>query len=293
MSGRRYPHIMGRVFNQPLLLMPQKAQIIGRVLLDHGDLAHADPDGVVVLKDSSLLRESEDAIERDGYIVRGGVAIVDVCGTLVNKLGGCRPYSGMLGYDCIRRNFSEALRDKEVEGILLDIDSPGGEVHGCYDLAEAMFQARGTKPVWAAMDEVCGSAAMWVASVADRVTIAQTGLGGSIGCYYMHVDVSRMLDKAGVEVTYITDDEDEDYHKTDGASEIPLSDSAYEAIQDRVYRTGMLFKEAVARNRALDLDDVIAQKAGVFMGEDAVEQGLADAVMPIDQALQEFQDELT
>ena len=48
----------------------------------------------------------------------------------MQKLGTLRPYSGMTGYDGIRQNFLEALSDPAVEAIVLDIDSPGGEVAG-------------------------------------------------------------------------------------------------------------------------------------------------------------------
>ena len=65
-----------------------------------------------------------------GYDLVGPVAVIQVEGTLVQKLGTLRPYSGMTGYDGIRQNFLEALSDPAVEAIVLDIDSPGGEVAG-------------------------------------------------------------------------------------------------------------------------------------------------------------------
>jgi ClpP class serine protease len=72
-----------------------------------------------------------------------GVAVIPICGTLVQKLGSLRPYSGMTGYDGIRQAFLTALADPEVNGICLDIDSPGGEVAGCFDLVDEIYNARG------------------------------------------------------------------------------------------------------------------------------------------------------
>jgi hypothetical protein len=40
-----------------------------------------------------------------------GVAVIPICGTLVQKLGSLRPYSGMTGYDGIRQAFLTAMED--------------------------------------------------------------------------------------------------------------------------------------------------------------------------------------
>ena len=84
--------------------------------------------------------------------------MIQVEGTLVQKLGTLRPYSGMTGYDGIRQNFLEALSDPAVEAIVLDIDSPGGEVAGCFDLVDTIYAARGEKPIWSVLSESAYSA---------------------------------------------------------------------------------------------------------------------------------------
>jgi ClpP class serine protease len=112
--------------------------------------------------------------EERAYEVAAGVAIIPICGTLVQKLGTLRPYSGMTGYDGIRANLSMALEDPAVEAIMLDIDSPGGEVAGCFDLVDAIYAARGTKPIWAILSESAYSAAYAIASAADHITVPWT-----------------------------------------------------------------------------------------------------------------------
>jgi signal peptide peptidase SppA len=290
-SGLRYPHIMARVFNRPLLLMPDKADIIGRVLLEREDLAHADLSGIVILTDGDepkMVSERGADIERDGYFVKDEIAVIPICGTLVHKLGGVRPYSGMLGYDSIRTNYIAALKDEAVEGILLDVDSPGGEVAGCFDLVDALYAAREIKPVRAAVNELCGSGAMAIASIAPRITIARTALAGSIGVYFLHADFSEAYDKLGVKFTIIKDGD----LKGQGLSEFPLSDEAFDRIQKQVRDTGTIFKNTIARNRGIAVKRVIDQQAAVFMGEEAVAEGLADEIMPIDQAFAEFRSDL-
>lgn len=297
----RYPHIMARVFNRPLLLSQGKADIIARVMLDREQIAHLDIGGIKLLTDDMTKNElaedvlppplgtSGDLIEREGYVVQDGVAIIPVCGTLVHKLGGVRPYSGMLGYDCIRANFGEALKDSAARGILLLVESPGGEVYGCFDLCDALYAARGTKPVMACVDELCCSGAMAIASTADVITVPRTGDVGSVGVCYMHTDLSGALDEAGIKITFIKDGD----LKTDGACEQPLSPDAFDRIQKQVRTVGTIFKTMIARNRGIELQSVIDQQAAIYMGQDAVDVGLADAVMPLDQAFAEFRAELS
>src|SRR5260363_15750 len=110
---------------------------------------------------------------------------------------------GMAGYDGLRQNIWRALADPEVHALALDIDSPGGMVAGCFDLADAIFEARGEKPIWAMVNEQACSAAYALASSADVVTVPRTGTTGSIGILYLHVDVSRAQRDAGLNVTLL------------------------------------------------------------------------------------------
>ncbi|MCZ7176509.1 S49 family peptidase, partial [Salmonella enterica] len=84
---------------------------------------------------SAFTRQARDT----GYDVVEGVAVIPIQGTLVQKLGTLRPYSDMTGYDGIRACFLQALNDSDVKAICLDIDSPGGEVAGCFDLADVIY----------------------------------------------------------------------------------------------------------------------------------------------------------
>jgi len=239
-------------------------------------------EGQAVALDAGMLAfdEAERAPER-AYDVVAGVAIIPVCGTLVQKLGSMRPYSGMTGYDGIRLNFLLALDDPGVDAIALDIDSPGGEVAGCFDLTDTIFRARGRKPIHAILNESACSAAYAIASAADRVAIPRTGVAGSIGVVWLHADLSQALSKTGIAVTLLQ----YGARKTDGNEFQPLSKQATARIQADIDRTGALFVETVARNRKLDAAAVRATEATTFMGENAVAAGLADAVLAPDAAL--------
>ncbi|HBO79619.1 MAG TPA: serine peptidase, partial [Cupriavidus sp.] len=124
-----------RMFNTPIAIHPRKAEIVMAALADRlgvGQIMRMDGAHLVpmAIEDDEYGFAEPGRNPRKGYDVVGGIAIVEVQGTLVQKLGTLRPYSGMTGYDGIRQNFLMALMDPEVEAIALDIDSPGGEVAG-------------------------------------------------------------------------------------------------------------------------------------------------------------------
>ncbi|EHV0233322.1 S49 family peptidase, partial [Salmonella enterica] len=190
--------------------------------------------------------------EECGYDNLEGVAVIPVHGTLVQKLGSLRPYSGMTGYDGIRHAYLSALADPDVKAICLDIDSPGGEVAGCFDLVDEIYQSRGVKPVHAILTECAYSAAYAIASAADRIVVPRTGGVGSVGVIVMHVDWSQKIKSDGLQVTIITYGD----RKAETSPYIPLSDVARASLQDEVDAIGRLFVETVARNRGI-ADDVI------------------------------------
>jgi signal peptide peptidase SppA len=221
-------------------------------------------------------RESRDS----GYDLVGSVAVIPIHGTLVQKTGTLRPWSGMTGYDGLRQAFLTALYDPKVEAIVLDVDSPGGEVSGCFDLVDTIYSARGVKPIWSILNESAYSAAYALASAADKIYVPRTGGTGSIGVICMHVDFSKALTSAGIEVTFITYGD----RKADGHSEIPLSAPALARFQDDIDTMGELFVETVARNRNIAASKVRATQAGTYLGAAGVAAGLADAVAAPDAA---------
>lgn len=106
------------------------------------------------------------------------LAVIPIAGTMMKSR------SSMGGTSTVetRRQIRAAVKDPEVSGVLLRIDSPGGTVAGTYDLAGEVANARRQKPVVAQIEDVGASAAYWVASQASRVYASTpTAMVGSIG----------------------------------------------------------------------------------------------------------------
>lgn len=264
------PHLSSRIFNTPLLVDAGKLQTILGVL---GQKAGVEIHGPLEAGHGFPFPSSrnEPASER--------ISVIPVHGSLVYRSMGLSPQSGMRSYEDIRRDFREAL-EADTVGILLDIDSPGGEVSGVFDLVDEIYQARGRKPIYAVANEAALSAAYAIASAADKVYVPRTGWLGSIGVIAVHVDQSGFDYRMGIRYEPIT----AGAHKAAfNPHSNTLSNEAREWLQQAVDETYAMFVETVARNRGMSVQAVRDTEARVYQGVNAVQAGLADAVMSIAQ----------
>jgi signal peptide peptidase SppA len=283
MTMHRFARVASRLFNVPLMIRQDKAEMLVAALADRLGIARLDfADSNRVLMIDELQQMA--AIGTDGnraphkvYDLCDGVALIPIEGTLVHKLGSVDPWSGMTGYDGLAYKLRAAMDDSEVSAIMLDIDSPGGEVSGCFDFCDelASYTARmGGKPIWAFVNEAAYSAAYAIASQCDKIVLPRTGGVGSIGVLTMHVDMSAAMAKGGINATLIFSGE----HKVDGNPYEALPKAVRSTIQTSLDNTRFLFAETVARGRRMSVDDILATEAACFDGADAVSAGLADSV---------------
>ena len=263
------PHIAGRVFDAPLLIARAKLDTILGVLVPR-------------LRGESLPFGAKP-VTRD-YEVENGIAIIPVVGTLVRRTIGLEAQSGLMSYGLIAERMDAALQDNAAKAILLDIDSPGGEAGGVFDLADKIFAARKVKPIWAVANDEAFSAAYAIAAAADRIYLSRTGGVGSIGVIAVHLDQSVAEADAGLKYTAIYAGE----HKNDLSPHEPLSDPARAQLQTEVDRVYALFTETVARMRGLDLAAIKETEAALYFGEQSVAAGLADRIGTMGDALSDL-----
>lgn len=216
---------------------------------------------------------------RKPFAFAGGVAIIPVHGSLINRFG--QSWSYVTGYNFIRSQLASARADADVTAIILDCNSYGGEVAGCFETANEVYAARGDKPIIAVIDSNCHSACYAIASAADRMIITPTGSTGSIGALAMHVSMKKMLDQWGFEVTLIY----AGAHKVDGNPFESLPDSVRADIQRGVDASRDTFVSLVARNRGLDEAAVRGTEARIYRAEDALSLRLVDQVATPQEAV--------
>jgi signal peptide peptidase SppA len=217
------------------------------------------------------------------YVVANGILTIPVRGVLLNDF----PFqfgAYATGYGYISKALERGLADPDVRGIAFVINSPGGEVAGNFDLADAIYAARGQKPLRAFAAESAFSAAYSIASAADRISLPRTGGVGSIGVVTAHLDISKAYAEIGFKVTFVF----AGAHKVDGNPYEPLPDGVKARIQERVDALYQVFVSTVARNRGLEEQAVRDTEALTFMADEALSNGLADAIGSLDSSLAEF-----
>lgn len=216
------------------------------------------------------------------FAFQDGVAIIPIHGSLINRFGQC--YGYVTGYNFIRRQRDAAMADPDVTAIVYDVNSGGGEAAGCFELADESFALRGTKPTISVVDSACYSAAYALASTSDQVVVTPTGGAGSVGVYTMHVDMSKMLEDWGLNITLIHAGE----HKVDGHPYAELPEDVRADMQKSVDATYNKFVESVARNRNLSVEAVKDTQARCYSADDALALGLIDSVASPIEAIRAF-----
>ncbi len=294
MSEHHLPRVARRILNRPQLISERGAlAVLGAIAPRLGIGRVCDAGGAVLELPAGLEKSAGnvgaperhwDSDQPFAFNAENGIAYIPVEGELVHRYGYLEPSSGMTGYDAIKFKVQAAAGAPQVKGILVDFDSPGGEVYGCQGAAEVIFEARQAKPIWALVNEQATSAAYWLASAAHAVFAPTTADAGSIGVVMVHVDISQALAKEGLTVTLIHAGE----HKVDGHPFAPLPDAVHAELQAELAEVHTLFAGAVARNRGLSVEAVLGTEARVYMAPAAVEAGLVDAVASEDEVVEEF-----
>ncbi len=269
-------YLASRLFGTPLLIHRPKLDVILSVIGQR--LGVADVPALAPMELAAVQRAAAVTAPQ-------GVAVIPIHGSLVKRSLGMQAASGLTSYGEIAAMLEAALTDPQVSGILLDVDSPGGEASGSFELARRVREAAAIKPVWAVANDAAYSAAYAIASSATRLLVTETAGVGSIGVIALHVDQSARDAKDGYRYSAIT----AGTRKNDYSPHEPLSDTARSELQTEVDRLYAIFTEHVAQMRGLDAEAVRATDAGLYFGANAVGQGLADGVQTCEATLLEFQ----
>jgi ClpP class serine protease len=283
---RNLAHIANLAFNRPVALEPGYARVFYSVLAGEmgigrlidgatGEVFNAEDmaQSAATYRDNKTASVSDDRSRY--YKLVDGVAIVPVSGTLAHKYGSIQPYSGMTGYDGIVARVNFAMNDPDVRGVMLDFDSPGGQVAGCFDAVDIIARCSKEKPIWSLGYDMHCSAAQALSSACSRRLITQTGVAGSVGVVMAHTNIEQLLKKNGTEITLFYSGA----HKVDGNPYEALPDSVKTRFKAEIVRTRQVFAQKVANNIGMSLQAVLDTEAATYTGQDAVDVGFADEVV--------------
>lgn len=216
--------------------------------------------------------------KRSRMTVAGGVARIPISGVLLKKVPAWLRWFGVdaTSYSDIQDDMNAALADEGVKEIVLSVDSPGGQVAGVHEAGEAILAARGKgKAITAEVQDLCASAAYWLASQAHRMTAGVNAQVGSIGVYAVYVDSSKAAEEEGFKVHVVSSGP----HKGAGVPGAPITATQLEGFQAVIDGMAANFKDAVGRGRGKGPDQVAEWATGqVWLAADAVRMGLIDGM---------------
>lgn len=261
---RHARRFVSRLLNRPQLIEPGAAAAVIGALLPGAEIVAYSGEGASIKQDG-----------RDYAVTTASTAIIPVVGELVHRGAAMDASSGLTSYQALQDMMTEALGDPGITGILLDVDSPGGEAGGVLDFSEWLAAQRGVKPIVASVNLAACSAAYAIASATDRIVMSGAdAVAGSIGVVAVHTDLSAGLAKQGAKLTFIY----AGAHKIDGNPAMPLPDAVRDEWQAEVDALYDRFCAVVAANRGISEARVRDTEARVFRASDAVAAGLADEI---------------
>lgn len=231
--------------------------------------------------DERLAPSREAAAARPKAGEPGGVALINVFGVMMNRAGLFDEISGAVSAERLTAAIQQADANPEIKAIVLNIDSPGGMVAGIPELAAAIANCK--TYVIAVANQMCASAAYWIASQADELVVTPSGEVGSIGVVSIHQDWSEAFEAAGVKNTVITSSK----YKYEGHPYAPLDEDAKAEMQRGVDAYDAMFTKAVAKGRGVSPDAVRTGfgQGRMMMAADAVKAGMADKVATLQEVV--------
>lgn len=205
--------------------------------------------------------------------LRGSVAVVPITGPIFRYANMFTEISGATSIDVLAKDFTTALDDSAVSAIVLDINSPGGQVTGISEFASMVKGA--SKPVVAYVDGMAASAAYWIAAAASQIVMAKNAMAGNVGAV-LSLDTRKDPSKAEI-VSSQSPNKRPDVGTDAGRAQ----------LQALVDAQAQVFIDDVASYRGKAAAAVIADWNGgaVFIAADAVRVGMADRTGTLEEVI--------
>lgn len=237
-----------------------------------------------------VLGGSDQTIISDGD-PSGQIALLDVTGPIIDT--GEPGLFDTGGYDhaAFLTELDTAMTDRNVQGIILSVDTPGGGILESAEIHRAIVETKELtdKPVYVAMGGMAASGGYYIAAPTDRIFATPQTLTGSIGVIMSSYNVAELLDNIGIE---------EQVYKSGPYKDIlsptrePLEeeDEIIQAIVDEYYDE---FVDVIAQGRDMEEDRVRELGDGrIYTGRQALEEGLVDDLGSLEDAISAMREEL-
>ena len=237
------------------------------------------PEGISGREYLSTLKDDDISNKQKRAQEKNKIAVIHVEGAIVT---GSIDFN-TAGSGGIVKNINKARDDENVKGIILRVNSPGGDVYASSMITNALeeFQATG-RPVITSMGDIAASGGVWVTTTSEEIWAEDTTLTGSIGVYSVVADPTPLLkwtgnNSDGVSMTKAGDI----YDLSRGMNE--ELNKQFRENTENFYRE---FVTKVAENREMEYSEVLQFAGGrIWRGDKALELGLVDKLGSLDDAI--------
>jgi protease-4 len=184
--------------------------------------------------------------------------------------------------DEVIAQLKQAEKEPETRGIILKIDSPGGNIIAVQKIYDELEKARKQKPIVALLENVAASGGYYLACGTDKIVAHPLTITGDIGAIMFLPDVETLFEKKlGVQMRVI----ESGRHKDMGSPWRSLDKEEKEILQRFVDSGGHQFQAVVIKNRNLNPQETkLISDGRIFSGEDAINDGLVDELGTLDTA---------
>jgi protease-4 len=237
------------------------------------------PEGISGREYLSTLKEEDISNKQKRVQEKNKIAIIHVEGAIV---------TGDIGFNTagsggIVKKINKARDDENVKGIVLRVNSPGGDVYASTMITNALeeFQSTG-RPVITSMGDIAASGGVWVTTTSEEIWAENTTLTGSIGVYGVYPDLSPLAKWAGINYDGISMTKAGEIYDVRRGMNEEINKQFREGIEN-FYKD---FVTKVANNREMDFSEVLKVAGGrIWRGDKALELGLVDKLGSLDDAI--------
>ena len=233
----------------------------------------------------SIPRFREIVVQGGTFGVSDRIALITLRGVISSSIPGNVSDSMV---DDMRMALEQAREDRNVKAIVLEIDSPGGEVTASDEIYNAVVKARTRKPVVVYMDSLAASGGYYVSCGGKFLMANETTITGSIGVIIQTLNYEQLLNKVGLASVVFKSGKFKDI--LNGAR--PMTQEERDLIQSFVMQTYEKFLGIVARERGVPADTLRNGIADgrILSGKDALNDKLIDGLGQIDDAFKKAKD---
>lgn len=214
------------------------------------------------------------------------IAVLDIVGTISENDGYTYDQQYLLD------SLDEMIVDSHNRALILHIDTPGGTVYEADELYLKImeYKARTSRPVYAAVESYAASGGYYVACAADAIYANRNAITGSIGVIMGEfLDLSELLDKIGVGVTYVATGD----NKSMGNSYAPLTVEQRAIYQEICDESFAQFIGIIMEGRNMEESYVRKLADGrIYTAKQAVDNGLIDGIEPFESTLERLTSDL-